>query len=254
MTRRLLAALAALAFVLVACGAPAAPALTDPKEILSQSVLSLKNVKTIDVKGTLTGTVNAAQMGSLPLDGTTIAMALDIAAKKASFVLDAPSFLGTKVDALLIDKAAYYKVAGPLAGFVGADPTGKYTKVDAGAAASSAPVDATDPQKAIDELKAALDKLPSPPTKQADERCGDTDCYHVNVAVTGEQLAQLGAVGAEAFSFTFDIWSRKNDLRPAKFVLGFDGGDQGAVTATFDLTYDGAVTIEAPPDDQVVTP
>lgn len=254
MTRRVSAALAAVAFILVACGGPAAPALTDPKEILTQSVMSLKDIKTISISGKLEGQVAVPDMGSMPLDNTTMSLAADIAAKKASVVLDAPSFLGTKVEAIVIDQAAWYKIAGPLAALAGADPTGKYTKVDTGAAASAAPVDPTDPQKAIDELRKALDELPSAPTKQADEKCGDVDCYHVNIALTGDQLAEMGTAGAEGFSLTFDVWSRKDNLRPAKLVFAMNGGEQGTVTATFDMTYDGTVTVTEPPADQVVTP
>jgi hypothetical protein len=256
MTRRLFVLLWALALVLVACGAPAAPALTDPKEILTQSVLSLKDVKTLDLKGTLTGSVQAEGMGAIPLDGTTFSLAMDVAGKKLRALVDAPAFLGTKAEAILLDTTAYYKVAGPLASFVGADAGGKFTKVDAGAMTDTASTSPADVQKQIDELKAALDKLPSPPTKQADEKCGDADCYHINIALSSEQLQQMGAseAGAIEFSMTVDYWARKNDLRPAKIAFGIDAGAQGAVTATFDLTYDGAITVEAPPADQIANP
>lgn len=253
MTRRLFSALAVLALALVACSSPAAPALTDPKEILSQSVLSLKDVKTIDIKGSLSGSVTQEGMGTIALDGTTLAMAMDIAAKKASLTLDAPSFLGTKIEAIVIDRTAWFRILGPLASFAGADASGKFTKTDVGEVGTSTPADPAEIQKTVDELKAALDKLPSAPTKEADEKCGDTDCYHVRFSLTSEQLAQMGAAEASTVpgSITFDYWARKNDLRPAKIALGVDAEAQGSVTMTFDITYDGTITVNEPPADQV---
>jgi hypothetical protein len=253
MTRRLLSALAVLVLALTACSSPAAPALTDPKEILSQSVLSLKDVKTIDIKGSLTGSVTQEGMGTIPLDGTTLALAMDVIGKKVSFTLDAPSFMGTKVEAIVIDQTAWFRILGPLASFAGGDTTGKFTKSDIGDTGSDTPADPAQLQKSVDELKAALDKLPSAPTKEADERCGDTDCYHVKFSLTSEQIAQMGAseAGAVPGSFTFDYWARKNDLRPAKIALGVDAEAQGSLTATFDITYDGTITVNEPPADQV---
>ena len=54
--------------------------------------------------------------------------AVDIPNKKAKFSLDAPTLLGTKIDALLVDQTAYYKVAGPGRDRLGASAD-KYTKV-----------------------------------------------------------------------------------------------------------------------------
>ena len=47
------------------------------------------------------------------------------------------------------------------------------------------------------------------------------------------------------------VWSRKNDLRPAKLAFGIDAGAQGTGTLTFTITYDQALTIAAPPADQI---
>jgi hypothetical protein len=257
MTRRLVAALAAVAIVLVACGPPAAPALTDPKEILSKSVLSLTSVKTIEANGTLSGSISLLGRGSIPLDGTTFSTAVDVAGQKVRFALDAPSFLGTKIDALVVDQTAYHRIQGGLALFAGGETGGKFTKTKLGSVTDgSSPSPSPDILKWVEELKAALDKLPSPPTKQADERCGDTDCYHVTLSLTSEQLESLGASAPPGVdgSVTVDVWSRKNDLRPAKITMAAASVEQGNVTTTLEFRYDGAVTIEAPPDDQIVTP
>src|SRR6266508_2192461 len=97
MPRRVLALVAILGtLAVIACqGAPAAPPISDPKEILAKTVLSLKDVKTVDVRGELTGTALVGGTGTLDLKGTTIDLAADIPAKKAKLSLSAPSLLGT---------------------------------------------------------------------------------------------------------------------------------------------------------------
>jgi hypothetical protein len=256
MPRRLLALLALIAtFSVIACqGAPAAPALTDPKEILTQSVLSLQNVKTIQIKGDLTGSVQVPNSGALDLKGTTLSLDADIAGKKAHVNVSVPSFMGTAAEAIVLDKVAYFKVTGPLAGMLGADITGKFKKSDLPDASSDPGQMVNDPVKAIAELKAQLDKLPAP-TKAADEKCGDQDCYHTVLKLTDRDLAALSSAAPQASmgaaTFTVDVWSRKNDLRPAKLALTVDAGSQGSGTVTFTLTYDQAVTIAAPPAEQI---
>jgi hypothetical protein len=61
--------------------------------------------------------------------------------------------------------------------------------------------------------------------------------------------APLSLVGTA--DITIDVWSRKNDLRTAKMALAVNAGAQGNVTVTMTATYDGAVSIAAPPADQV---
>ena len=104
MFRRLffVAAVASLALGACSTAAPAAPALTDPKEILTKSVTTLKDVKTVhmhaDVSGQikmdLSGTGNAA---ALDLKGTTADADIDIPNKKAHLTFSAPALLGVTV-------------------------------------------------------------------------------------------------------------------------------------------------------------
>lgn len=258
MTRRsaliIVALMATASVVLAACGAgtPAAPPLTDPKEILSKSVLSLKDVKTFEMTGTFTGTLTVPEMGALDLSTSTMSAAMDIPGRKAKFVLDAPSVLGTKLDAILIDTVAYYKVSGLMAGMLGV-PADKFTKVDVPPAPSPSASSVTDAQaaEAIEALNKELDKLP-PPTKGADEKCGDQDCYHVTLAATAEDLKKMDPTGMVSDgSFSLDVWTRKNDLRPAKVALSVTTAETGTVGITLEFKYDVTVSVEAPPADQI---
>lgn len=246
--------MATASVVLAACGAatPAAPALTDPKEILTATILSLKDVKTVEFTGSFTGSIDMKELGT-PLDLSTVKLsgAADIDGKKAKFSLDAPTLLGTKVDALLLDTVAYYKIAGPLAAMTGGSAD-KFAKVDVPAPSGKPVTDQAEIDKQIDDFKAALDKLPTPPTKGADEKCGDQDCYHVTMKVTAAEMKSLGGdVDTFDGDVTVDLWSRKNDLRPAKLSFSMTSSQFGTIGMTFDLKYDGAVSVEAPPADQV---
>ena len=258
MTRRftlILASLAAtLALVVGACGAatPAAPALTDPKEILTQSVVSLKDVTTIEFTGGLTGSLSAEGMGSFDLSGATLSGAFDIPGKKGRFNFNAPTLLASSIDAIIVDNAAYYKVAGGLAMMLGG-ASDKYVKTEVPEDSGETVTDPAEIAKQIDEFKAQLDKLPKAPTKEADEKCGDADCYHVKIALTAEDLAQLSpdAASVGEGDLTLDLWTRKDNTRPAKLSFTVDSPETGTIGMTLEFKYDVTVDVQAPPADQI---
>ncbi len=258
MTRRLALILVALfattSLVLGACAAqvPAAPALTDPKEILTETVLSLKDLKTVEVTGSFTGSLAIPELGPLDLSTVTISAAADIPGKKAKFSLDAPTVLGTKIDALLLENVAYYKIAGMLGSMLGGSAD-KFTKIDVPQESGKPVTDVAEIAETIDEFKTLLDKLPTPPTKGADEKCGDQDCYHVTLKLTAADLKALDPT-AESMDgdFSLDLWTRKNDRLPAKIALNVTSSDMGTVGTTFEFKYGVSVSVEAPPADQIV--
>lgn len=253
MRSRLAALLIIVAAFVAACGStPAAPALTDPTEIITESAGSLAEVKTFAIDGTFSGSVSAEGLGDFDLSSMTLKVATDVEAKKASVTFDAPTLLGTKLDLIATEAAAYLKVAGPLGSFIGADTSGKWTKMPVEDAADGAVDTATDPAKMAEEVRKAIDELGVTPTKLADEKCGDVDCYHVQLAVTGADIEKLGQDAEGLESLTIDLWSRKTDNRPAKLTLAASAADMGDIGATFTMTYDGAVDITEPSPDEVV--
>ena len=252
--RVVLALLATLAVIAGACNsAPAAPALTDPKDILTKAVVSVKDIKTLEFTGAFTGSMTAPQLGAIDLSTLKMTGAVDIPSKKAKFSLDAPSFLGTKIDALLIDQTAYYKVAGPFAISLHASAD-KFTKIPV-------PTGSGDPMSAVTDVatlttntQAQLDKLPTAPIKQADEKCGDQDCYHVTIKMTAADLKQLDATSTLDGDLTFDVWTHKSDYRPAKLAVSATTSQLGTFGVSLDLRYDVSVSVDVPPADQVVGP
>jgi hypothetical protein len=254
-TRRLallpLAIVATLTLVLAACSStPAAPALTDPKDIVTKGVTSLTDVKTFEITGSFTGNVKAAQLGNFDLSTIKLSAAVDIANKKAKFSLDAPTLLGTKIDAVMIGDTAWYKLSGMLATMAGGTAD-KYTKVPVPTASGNPAAAATDVTKLVAELQAGLAKLPSPLTKGADEKCGDADCYHVTTLVTAAQMKALDASSTLDGDVTVDLLTRKSDYRPAKVGFSVTSATMGTFGVTIDIKYDVSVSADAPPADQV---
>jgi hypothetical protein len=254
LTRRLallpIALVATLSLVLAACGAPAAPALTDPKDIVTKGVTSLTDVKTFEITGSFTGSVKAAQLGNFDLSTIKLSAAVDIPNKKARFSLDAPTLLGTKVDAVMIGNTAWYKITGALAAMAGGTAD-KYNKVPVPTASGNPAADATDMTKLVAQLQEGLAKLPSPLTKGADEKCGDLDCYHVSTVVTAAQAKAVDATSTLDGDVTVDLWTRKSDYRPAKFGFSIVSPTLGTFGMTIEIKYDVAVSADAPPADQV---
>ena len=256
MTRRLvllpIAVVAVLSLVLAACSSPpAAPALTDPKEIVTKGVTSLADVKSFEFTTTFSGSVKAEQLGSFDLSSVKMSGAIDVANKTAKFTFDAPAIMGTKIDALMIGNTAYYKVAGALSMMTGGSAD-KYTKVDVPDPSANPEAAALqDPAKLVAKLNEALALLPVQPTKAGDERCGDADCYHVTLAVTGEQLRALNPGAAAAGSLSLDLFTRKQDYRPAKLALSATSAEMGTFGLVLELRYDVNVSVAPPPADQI---
>lgn len=256
MTRRIALTLAALlttlSVVLAACQqAPAAPLLTDPDEILTETVLSLKDLTTVEFTGTFSGKIEAAELGgNLDLSTVTMTGAFDLPNKKGKLVLDAPSLMGTRIEALLVGDAAYYKVAGLLGMMLGGTADA-YTKVEVPESSGEPLTDPAEIAKAVDEIRKALDELPNDPTKGADEQCGDQTCYHVTITASGDQLESLDPMGGAAGDVTFDIWTRQSDRLPAKIQIASDSPDTGTIGMTIDFRYGVSVSVEAPPADEI---
>lgn len=269
MPRRLLALVAISAILITACsgGAAATPALTDPKLILTDSATSLQGLKSVHFNVAVAGSLNAGDLtgggadassapGASPvmldLTGTTISGDIDLADSSGQVALSVPALLAFSANAVVVGGIAYVKTS------LGDT---KFAKVDLSALAGSLPIPSLpaigspDPSAAasmVATIDAELAKLPAP-TKLADETVNNQDCYHVQEVLNSSDIPDAASVlnGASG-TLTVDLWTQKSDLRPSRLVIAIDGGTAGKLTLTVDLTnYDGAVTIAAPPADQV---
>ena len=243
--------------VVAACGggSPAAPALTDPVDILAQSVQTLNDVKSFHADVAISGTVNVDAMGTgqaqaFSLDGTTATLDVDVENKNAKAAFSAPSLLGLSGELIQIGNTSYTKTSltGP--------EWQKSESADAGAVDEA--TDMTDED--IAELREQLAKPEVAPTKGEDVACGDKQCYQVSIELTADELQALeGELPTEdvptdftdaTVNVTFQI--EKDTLRPAAIDITADMAAEGSLTVNVDFSnWDEPVTIEAPPADQV---
>jgi hypothetical protein len=270
MPRRILSILAIAALALAACGGSSAtPGLTDPKLILTDSTSSLQNLKSVHfnvavagsvdasgLTGALTGDGSSAAPSTAPtmldLTGTTISGDIDVTNKAGQVAVSVPALLAFSANVIVVDGVAYIKSS------LG---DSKYAKLDLSSLTSALPIPSLpalgspDPSQAsevMSAIQAELAKLPAP-TKLPDETVNGQDCYHVQEVVPSSAIPDSsGILSGASGTLTVDLWTQKADLRPSRLVIVIDGGTAGKLTLTVDLTaYDAAVTIAAPPADQI---
>lgn len=277
MTRRLLASIAALALLAVACSStPAATPVADPATIIAQSLDAVGKAKTLHLRADVTGTI-PFDMGSLlgggstsspapgasgptmDLGGSYLDATVDIAGKQAQATVAVPPILGLKAELIQIGDTMYTRIN--LMGDTWEKSTSTPAPDESAAPSPSAGVD-----EMIAEVKKALQADGVKTEKLADEKCGDVDCYHVKITMppsalsgaAGDTLGGLGLSSPEPGAspliggdLVVELWVQKSDMRPAKLVIGTTTeGSTLAITMVMDK-YDEAVTITAPPADQV---
>lgn len=248
--------LASVVAVAAACGGgtPAAPALTDPVDILVQSVETLQDVKTFHVDAAVSGSINVDITGTgagsaFPLDNTTATLDVDIENMNARATFAAPGLLGLSGELIQIGTTSYVKTS-----LTGA----QYQKQESETISIDDTTEMTDED--IQELRDALAKPEVAPVKGDDAECGNTTCYTVTIDLTAEEVEALGGelptdelptdVSEASFAVTFNV--EKESLRPAGIDLTVDLGTQGSIQLELTFSkWNEAVEVSAPPADQV---
>lgn len=257
MTRRLSAALAAAvcaALLVVACGGPSAPALTDPNEIVTAALTSTEAASSVHVNLAVDGTASVdvpipgGAGAPITLTGTTASVDFDFedTALRATFAV--PAMFGFAGELISVDDTTYLKTT----------LTGKqYQVIDLG---ETLPVDPTDIGGLVDDLGDLLFKDGVELVKGGDVPCGTEQCYTVTARLTAGQLGGVG--GAAAAGLPVDLAGATLDLTllvekdlPYHLAgleanLGMTGGASIKVELTFSK-WDEPLTIAAPPADQV---
>ncbi len=249
-------ALAAIvALVLTACngGGSNAPALTDPKEIVTAGLNATTAAKSVHLDLTLDGTISVALPigGSaatpINLTGTTASADVDFAKPAAKATFAVPAMLGLAGELIAVDGKSYIKttITGPL-----------YQE----SAGSVGPIDPSKASGLADNLGDLLFQDGVQLTKGADVACGSKQCYTVTAHLTAEQLGTTAARGIG--SLPVDLTGATLDLTllVEKDLPHHLAGVTAVVTMadgtklTADLTaskWDEPVTVTAPPADQV---
>jgi hypothetical protein len=166
--------------------------------------------------------------------------------------VNVPALLALSANVIEVGGIAYIKtsLSGP-----------QYSKLDTSALTGALPLPSlglggspgpAEASAIISAVQAELAKLPAP-TKLADETVNGQDCYHVQEKVASSDIPEAsGLLGGASGTLTVDLWTQKSDLRPSRVVILIDAASLGNISVTVDLTnYDAALTIAAPPPDQV---
>lgn len=234
-----------LAIGLAACGSQA-PALTDPKEIISQGLLATREASSLHLDVALSGTLNIPQTGgTIDLGGITAGGDFDIANKRSRVTFAVPTFMRISGEAILIGSDTYLKtsIGGPLYVKSTADQT-------------TVPLD---PTEAFEQVESFLDKEGVLSEKLDDVSCGDRSCYRVRLTIPSSLLLENAGTPAgidvSAFlgeALVVDLQFDRENLRVRQVSSDIDAGEIGSfgIVATFS-NYDATVEVSPPPDDLV---
>lgn len=248
MFRRSVAGLALASILLAACGT-ATPAISDPREIVTQGFAAMAEVKSFHMELNVDGTVSMPALGNgeITLNGTTLAGDVDVEGHSAHLTFAMPSMLSLSGEMLFVGGD----------GFVRTSMTGeKWIRTDASGAGIPVPatMDPADISTSVDELLARdgveLEKLD-------DADCGDGSCYSVRLTVPASVMdAAASGAGFAPEDFIGD--SLVLDMlfdRESKYLSGVStsfSSDAGSGTLTLSLSDFGeSVDISPPPSDQV---
>lgn len=250
MLRRLAPILLVMTAVLAACGAGS---VSDPKEIVTQGLDKTGDLTSFHVSVAVTGNVTEPKSGtSISLDGTTLEG--DVATSgSASLTFAVPTLLALKGDVLLIDKDLYVKTT-----LTGAKWSHQAVPIPSPDASGASASPGTNPKAMIAELKKFLAKDGVTTNKLEDVTCGDRKCYHVQVSIPSELMADAGAKAsmdpADIFgdALVVDLQFDKEKLWLTNVSVKIDSPKVGTMSLTITLSaFDEPVTVSPPPADQV---
>ena len=251
MIRRLLPALIVLAALVAACAAPGAPTLTDPKQVVTQGLEATANLKSFHLELSLDGSVTDPDSGAtFPLSGTSIEGDFDLENSRLAATFAAMGIAG---EIRVLDGASYMQL-----GMLGP----QWIKTDVEAEASGNPLGAAaDVSESINDLKAFLDREGVESELLDDATCEDRPCYHVQMTLSREVLQDAASETGEAEllptdmfpdGLALDLFFDKERNYLARVAIDLAGSEVGDLSAVINFTQiDEAVSVEAPPADQV---
>ena len=238
----------AAAIALGACNST--PAIADPGEILAKALDAIQDAKTVHLTASLEGQfkldlTGMGGGGAIDFTGTSLEGDVDLENTKAKLTFAVPALLGLTGEVIAIDGASYIKTSMTGALYMKSEGT------------DSLPVDPTDTEATIAEIKAFLEKPEISPTKGNDVDCNGEKCYSVTIQLSAAEIASLSSPAPLASmdpnaNLDLTILVEKDSVKLHKITAAVAGGEDGSLTVALTFTnWDAGVTIDAPPDDQV---
>jgi hypothetical protein len=268
LSKKVLIGVACLGIAFAGCGGssgtPTPSPISDPHQVLTETVNAATNVTSFHLEIDLSGKVNTSALGSsgglglggtMDLAGTKVEGDVDVTKQAADLKLSMPGLMGLTGEAIVVDGNAYYKVS-----LLGGD---KYTKVPLGDLTGGLPVSVPSALPSAsgaiaDEVNALRDQLQAMGvTTQLlpDDTIDGKAAYHIQVTVPLQTINAALAAESPAMqldSAGIDIWVYKADLLPAKVEVKGSSSQIGNLDLVILLTnYNKPVTITAPPDSEI---
>jgi hypothetical protein len=249
------AALVALS-ILAACSG--APALTDPKEIITQGLTATTELSSLHLKVTVSGSVTDPSSGAeISLDGTTASGDFATSGQgHLSFAV--PTLLGLAGEVIVLGSDAYVKttLSGEKWAHQPITPGLSVFGVGMPSPGSSAAGSSDPKAQAVAEVGKLLAKDGVVSQKLDDVDCGDVTCYHVQVTIPKSVIEKADPSNASPTeSLTSDVVldllfdREKLWLTEVSTKVTTSGG---SVTAKVTFSkFNEAVTVSPPPSDQV---
>jgi hypothetical protein len=244
---RVLTIAATAAIAVGACGAPATPDLTSPTEIVLATLATTETAKSVHLEATVSGELKMSVLPGAPatpidLTGTTVSgdVALDAGAVHATFKV--PNLFDLAGELIVVDGKGYFKTT-----VTGA----QYQVTSLGEAIPKTGKGLAD---TLGDLLMSEDVTL---TKGGDVGCGGKQCYTVTTQLTAEDLGGVQVTGLpiDIAGATVDIEIRvekelPNHLGGLTVTMTLPDTDPVVVDVAFSK-WDEAVTVTAPPADQV---
>ncbi len=246
MFRRFVPALVVSMGLLAACGT-AAPALSDPEEILTQGIAKTAELNTFHMSVGLDGSVSVPDVGGeFSLDNVTLEGDFDLEAQDAHLTFAMPTLFGLEGEVITDGTDMYTRMSVMGEGWTKTPVT------------ESVEVPALDPQEILAGVQDFLDTEGVEAEKLEDAECGERQCYVVRLTIPSELLAEAGAAASMDPSEVFgeelvvDLQFDRQELwlTGASASVASDTVGSFALNVTFSA-FNEAVEITPPPADEV---
>jgi hypothetical protein len=234
---------------LAACGGAAAPAVADPREIVTQGLEATAELTSVHLLLSVDGTASISELGGgeMSLNGTRLEGDVDIENQQGHLTFAVPPLLGLQGEVIQIGQDSYVKTS----------MTGElWSKSEV---SESDPVaGAMDPQEQLDEIRAFLDEDGVELEKLEDTECGERTCYQVRLTIPAELIADA-AEGAEVDPTEFlgetlvlDLLFDREEMWLSGMSTELSAESVGELSLTLTLSaFNEPVEVEAPPEDEV---
>lgn len=247
MLRRIAPALAAVTLLLAACGG-AGPALTDPREIVTQGLEATAELTSVHLLLTIDGTASISELGGgeMSLSGTRLEGDVDIENQQGHLTFAVPPLMGFTGEVIQIGGESYMKTS-----LTGA--TWSKSEVSEGDPVA----EAMDPTEQLEEVRAFLDEEGVELEKLDETDCGDRTCYAVRLTIPAAVMADA-AEGTDVDpallgdELVLDLLFDREEMWLAGVSTVVSAESVGELTLTLTLSgFNDPVEVEAPPADEV---